>query len=78
MLPPDLEAPLAGIPPIFIGLDGRIIKAHELDCPDDLSATDAARQFVDGHDVELWSFDRKVAHFDPVKPAGSTGPAIDP
>ena len=61
----------------IIGLDGRIIKAHELDCPDDLSATDAARQFVDGHDVELWSFDRKIAHFGRVTPAGSVSPAAD-
>jgi len=45
----------------IIGQDGRVIKAHELEYPDDLSATEAARQFVDGHDVELWSFDRKVA-----------------
>ena len=61
----------------IIGLDGRFIKAHELDCPDDSSATEAARQFVDGHDLELWCLDRKVAHFAPVEPAGPTGPAVD-
>jgi hypothetical protein len=61
----------------IIGLDGRIIKAHEFDCPDDHSATDAAHKFIDGHDVELWSFDRKVAQFDRTMPAGLTGPAAD-
>ena len=61
----------------IIGLDGRVIKAHELDYPDDLSATEAARQFIDGHEVELWSLDRKVAEFDRVTPGGSTGPAAD-
>lgn len=28
-------------------------------------------------EVELWSLDRKVAEFDRVTPAGSTGPAAD-
>jgi hypothetical protein len=33
-------------------------------CPDDEAATKYARQFVDGHDVELWQGDRQIATFD--------------
>jgi hypothetical protein len=48
----------------FIGLDGHFIKAVELDYSDDSSAAEAAQQLVDGHIVELWSLDRKIAQFD--------------
>ena len=49
---------------LFIGLDGHFIEAVELDYPDDISAAEAAQQLVDGHVVELWSLDGKVAQFD--------------
>jgi hypothetical protein len=35
-----------------------------LACPDDEVAKEYAKQFVDGHDIELWQQDRKVAKFD--------------
>lgn len=43
--------------------DGRISKPVDLDCPDDEAAKEAARQLVDGHDVELWQGARKVETF---------------
>jgi hypothetical protein len=47
----------------IVGVDGHFIRAVELVCPDDDSAKDYAKQFVDGHDVELWQGDRRVAKF---------------
>jgi hypothetical protein len=49
----------------IIGLDGRIQKVVELDdCGDDDAAIERAQQLVDGHDVELWQNERKIALFD--------------
>jgi hypothetical protein len=33
-------------------------------CADDVEASEAAKQLVDGHDVELWQRDRMVAKFE--------------
>jgi hypothetical protein len=33
-------------------------------CADDDEAMEKAKQLADGHDVELWQLDRKVARFD--------------
>jgi hypothetical protein len=35
-----------------------------LDCADDAEAVERAKQLLDGHDVELWLLDRKVAMLD--------------
>jgi hypothetical protein len=43
-----------------IGRDDRIQKAVDLDCTDDEAAVEAARQFVDGNDVEVWQQNRKL------------------
>jgi len=43
--------------------DGHIDRSVEFLCPDDEAAKTYARQFVDGHDVELWQGDRKIASF---------------
>jgi len=51
----------------IIGIDGRFLRAIELVCPDDVSATECARQLVDSHDVELWQGDRKITAFKPTK-----------
>jgi hypothetical protein len=51
----------------IIGIDGRFLRAIELVCPDDNSATEYARQLVDGHDVELWQGDRKITTFKSTK-----------
>jgi hypothetical protein len=46
-----------------IGLDGRFVRSDEIISSDDVEAIEAARQFVDGHDVELWQRDRRIAQF---------------
>jgi hypothetical protein len=48
----------------FIGRDGHFMKAVDLICDDDTAAEKCARQMVDGHDVELWQHDRRVAKFE--------------
>jgi hypothetical protein len=35
-----------------------------LECADDTDATEQAERLVDGHDVELWQRDRKIAKFE--------------
>ncbi len=47
----------------FIGHDGRFIKFVDLNCADDSAAIESAKQLIDGHDIELWQQDRKVAWF---------------
>lgn len=48
----------------FIGRDGHFEKAIDLDCANDEAAQESARQLVDGHDVELWQRDRRIAKFE--------------
>jgi hypothetical protein len=48
----------------IIGLDGQFIKSIDLDCFDVDAALASAKQFVDGHDVELWQRDRRIARLD--------------
>jgi hypothetical protein len=33
-------------------------------CADDAEAMEQARRLVDGHDVELWQHERKIARFE--------------
>jgi hypothetical protein len=47
----------------IIGQDGHIQTRFEFCCSDDEEAKDRAKQYVDGHDVELWQLDRKIAMF---------------
>jgi len=49
----------------LIGSDGHFYNAVplKLKCTNDDEAIEKARQLVDGHDVELWQLDRKVAAF---------------
>ena len=47
----------------FIGSDGHFIDAKDIPCKDDETATAAAKQLVDGHEIELWHGNRKVAAF---------------
>lgn len=47
----------------LVGSDGHFYKSVVLDEPDDAAAIAAAKQLVDGHDVELWQRDRKIAEF---------------
>jgi hypothetical protein len=45
----------------IVGEDDHFLRAIELDCRDDAAAIEAAKQFVDGHDVELWQLGRQIA-----------------
>lgn len=47
-----------------IGSYGHFVKAIHLDCQDDSAAIEYAKQFIDGHDIELWQRDRRIARFD--------------
>jgi hypothetical protein len=47
-----------------IGSDGHFFNSVPLECADDSEAMEQAKQLVDGHDVELWQRDRKVATFE--------------
>lgn len=51
-----------------IGLDGRFYRSVPIDCADDAEATEQAKRLLDGHDIELWQLDRKVAMLDHKKP----------
>jgi predicted type IV restriction endonuclease len=45
----------------LLGSDGHIWKVVDLVKSGDVEAIEAAKQLVDGHDVELWERDRRVA-----------------
>jgi hypothetical protein len=51
-----------------IGLEGHFIRAIQLDCPNDKAAMESAKQFINGHDLELWQGERQIAKFDAKKP----------
>jgi hypothetical protein len=45
-----------------VGADGHFAgPAQVIECTDDEEAAQKARQFVDGHDIEVWEKDRLVA-----------------
>lgn len=48
----------------IISPDGHFQSAVPIVCPDDEAAKEQAEQLVDGHDVELWQYTRKVARFE--------------
>lgn len=41
--------------------DGRITGVHQLDCANDEEARETAGQLLDGHDLEVWHRERRVA-----------------
>ena len=43
--------------------DGHILRRFDPVCDDDDAAKVRAKQLVDGHDVELWQRDQKIATF---------------
>lgn len=47
----------------IVGSDGHFQSAVPLDCANDDAAKEQAEQLVEGHNVELWQRDRKVAVF---------------
>ncbi len=44
----------------LIDRDGHFHSAVPIEAPDDAAAVEAAKPLVDGHDVEVWQWDRKV------------------
>jgi hypothetical protein len=63
-LPPDLwSADVPEYRAYLIGTDGHFVDAIPFVCVDDAEAAGKAERLVDGHDVELWQLDRKVATF---------------
>jgi hypothetical protein len=45
----------------LVGPDGHFKSFEVITAGDDAAAIEAARQFVDGCDVEVWELDRKIA-----------------
>ena len=46
-----------------VGSDGHVKLRVDLICADDDAAKERAKALVDGHDIELWQLDRKIAEF---------------
>lgn len=49
----------------IISPGGGILLAHNLNCGTDEQAIRKAREYTDGHAVELWDRSRKIASFPP-------------
>jgi hypothetical protein len=47
----------------IMGSDGHILKRIDLFCANDEVAKECAKQLVDGHDVEVWQSDRRIAAY---------------
>ena len=62
MLPPLTGAYFARIPPLSRGARRPLPELYSPpELPNDAAAVEAAKQLIDGHDIELWQLDRKVA-----------------
>lgn len=46
-----------------LGPDGHVQFRHDLYCATDAEAIERAKQLVDGHDIELWHREKKIATF---------------
>jgi hypothetical protein len=44
----------------FIDSDDRVVSFKPIEAEDDNQAMQAARQYIDGKDIEVWLLDRKV------------------
>jgi hypothetical protein len=58
---PHYRAYIVGIDGSFNSTRAEFLHNH----PDDATAIEAAKQLVDGHDIELWDRDRFVGRFSP-------------
>ena len=56
---------MSGYYAYFIGDDGHITGYVTILASNDEEAKERAKHLVDGHSVELWQEDRKIATFDP-------------
>ena len=61
MLPPELGSVMSYYRVYIVGQDGHFRDAVNLDSADDDAAIEAAKQLVNGYDVELWQEGRLVA-----------------
>jgi hypothetical protein len=61
--PGKIEAHLADYRADIVDVDGRVVRAIDLVCPNDEIAKEHARSLVDGHDVELWRGARHIEKF---------------
>jgi hypothetical protein len=43
---------------------GNFIRSVQIDCTDDKAAIESAKQFIHGHDIELWQRNRLLTRFD--------------
>jgi hypothetical protein len=48
-----------------VGLDGHFVGSRMLTCSDDVEAIEKTKQFVERHEIELWSGDRFVSRLVP-------------
>jgi len=51
----------------LINEDNRVAAYKPVDAATDAEALTAARQFVDGYDVEVWLLDRKIGRLERTK-----------
>jgi hypothetical protein len=51
----------------ILGPDGHVQGRVDLLCKDEEAAKERAKQLVDGHAVELWQLDQKIATFKPMQ-----------
>jgi hypothetical protein len=47
-----------------IDAPGNVIRSIRIDCADDKAAIETAKQFIAGHDIELWQRNRLLTRFD--------------
>jgi hypothetical protein len=47
-----------------IGSDGTFNGAHRIECEDDASAIEEAKQYVNGSDVEVWQQNRRITRLE--------------
>lgn len=59
-----VAGPVTGYQVYTVDAHGNSLNEIELDSPNDRAAVASAKQFVDGHDIELWQGDRKIMEFE--------------
>jgi len=48
-----------------LGTDGHFANVKVIECANDQEAIKQSRQLIDGHDLELWHYDRYIARLSP-------------
>jgi hypothetical protein len=70
-VPPALSWGRENVMPTYraylINEDNRVAAYKPVDAATDAEALTAARQFVDGYDVEVWLLDRKIGRLERTK-----------